>query len=152
MSYAPEYYSGDSAGIIAGVIAGLTSPIVVAQPVSTSGQLTDVIVIGDDYLAANGRAFEWTIPAIAGATVGGSQCFFGFSRTGLGSVSVEGTITDAGNGNWLLSHDLPKSDTVGIPAGNYDWSVQVVTDGAKEITRVRSSDECGRVRLVEKQT
>jgi len=44
----------------------ITDAIAVAGPVASTGQITTPIILGDDYLASNGRAFQWTIAAITG--------------------------------------------------------------------------------------
>jgi len=120
----------------------------VSGPVASTGQITSPIVIGDDYLAANGRAFQWTIAAITGYVLGTSTCKFGgcyLDNTWL----VTGTVSDAGGGNWTLSFDLPKATTADLEEGYYSWSVEVISAGGTEVTRVRSGRN---VLLVDKQT
>lgn len=127
----------------------ITSKTVGTQlPVASSGVI-DEIIIGDDYLAANGREFVWTIAAPTGFILGTSTCSFG-GKKGTETWLVSGTITDAGGGNWTLSFDLNKTDTEGLEPGTYEWSVEVKNASSKEITKVRSRTT--KVKLVEKQT
>jgi hypothetical protein len=124
----------------------------VTQPVSTDGNLVYPIVIGDDYLAANGRQFYWDIPAISGFVVGTSTCKFGGKHVGKTTTytwSVSGTVTDLGTGKWRLSFDVAKSVTQSLIPAYYTWSVEITNAGGTEITRVRSGKT---VQLVEKQT
>jgi len=120
----------------------------VSGPVASTGTITSPIIIGDDYLAANGRAFQWTIAAITGYTLGTSTCKFGGAYKD-NTWLVNGTVSDAGGGNWTLSFDLPKTATVSLEEGYYSWSVEVLTAGGTEVTRVRSGRN---VLLVDKQT
>ena len=125
--------------------------ITVSQPVSTDGNLIYPIVIGEDYLATNGRAFEWTIPAIAGFSVASSTCTFGGKYVAdaiTHSWLVTGTVSDVGSGQWKLSYNLPKTATQALVAAYYVWSVEIAQSGT-EITRVRAGKN---VQLMEKQT
>ena len=110
--------------------------------VTSSGQINSPLIIGDDYLAANGRAFQWTVALPSGYVLGTSTCKFGMSysdETGSYSFIATGTVTDAGSGNVLLSFDVPKSTTSALAAGWYRWSVEIANASGTEITRVASS-------------
>ena len=110
--------------------------------VTASGQINGPLIIGDDYLAANGRAFQWTVALPSGYVLGTSTCKFGMSysdETGSYSFISTGTVTDAGSGNVLLSFDVPKSTTSALAAGWYRWSVEIANASGTEITRVASS-------------
>ena len=110
--------------------------------VTASGQINGPLIIGDDYLAANGRAFQWTVALPSGYVLGTSTCKFGMSysdETGSYSFIATGTVTDAGSGNVLLSFDVPKSTTSALAAGWYRWSVEIANASGTEITRVASS-------------
>lgn len=125
--------------------------VTVTQPVSTDGNLIYPIVIGDDYLAANGRHFYWDIPAVTGFVIGTSTCKFGgqyVGKTQTYTWSVNGTVTDLGTGYWRLSFDVAKTVTENLYPAYYVWSVEIAYGGT-EITRVRSGKT---VQLVEKQT
>ena len=125
--------------------------VTVSQPVSTDGNLIYPIIIGDDYLAANSRAFVWDIPAITGFVVGSCTCKFGgeyVGKTATHTWSVNGTVTDLGTGYWRLSFDVAKTVTADLVPAYYVWSVEIAYGGT-EITRVRSGKT---VQLVEKQT
>lgn len=121
-------------------------------PVAQDGSLTEII-IGDDYLAANGRAFEWQIDAVDGVDHTTATCHFG-GRSNIGGTEyqwlVNGTITHQGQ-HWDLSFDLPKTATQALAEGRYRWSVEVKSAAGVEITKVKNAHNC-LVRLVEKQT
>lgn len=121
-------------------------------PVADDGSLTEII-IGDDYLAANGRAFEWTVAAVDGVDRTTALCYFGGKTTIDGTEYewlIDGTITLDGS-DWKLSFDLTKTDTQNLPSGRYRWSVEVQSSTGTEITKVKNASNC-LVRLVEKQT
>lgn len=120
-------------------------------PVTPTGTLNDII-IGDDYLAANDRAFEWTISAPTGIAVGDATCWFGISNAGdgTGSWNIEGTITDNG-ATWTLSFDVPKATTGACDEGVYWWSAAVHGPGDVEITQVHSGKN-RKVNLINKYT
>ena len=122
------------------------------MPITVAADWTSIIpepiVIGDDYLAAMGRALQWTVAAMTGYTLATSTCKFG-GRCKTNAWLVTGTITDAGAGNWLLSFDLPKASTTALAEGYYEWSVEVTNAAGLETTRVRSSRG---VLLVDKPT
>ena len=126
-----------------------TGRVTVVNPVDNTGKVTGAIVIGDDYLAANSRAFSWTIPAISGVTAATATPWFGGKLDNDNAWLVDGTLTVDGS-NWVLSFDLAKEDTLNLESGYYAWSVEVKSATGVEITRVRS--DTNQVQLVEKQT
>jgi hypothetical protein len=112
-----------------------------ALPVTSSGQITSPLVIGDDYLSANGRAFSWTVALPAGFVAATASCRFGMrfeDETGVNSFVATGTVTDAGSGNVTLSFDVAKTVTGDLRPGWYDWSVEIVSASGVEVTRVKS--------------
>ena len=109
------------------------------SPVAASGKISIPIIIGDDYLAANTRAFEWTITARSGVVVGTASCRFGGTNEELNkSWLVTGTVSDIGGGQWKLSFDLDKTATGALAEGYYRWSVELLSAGGTEITEVFS--------------
>lgn len=126
-----------------------TGSATISSPVASSGQIFGPLIIGDDYLAANDRALQWTVATPTGVTVGVATCQLGF-LLGTNTLQVDGTLTDAGGGNSLLSFDLTRAQTETLPAGFYSWSVQITSDDAKEITKVKSSS--AKVQWAEKYT
>ena len=112
-----------------------------ALPVTSSGQITSPLVIGDDYLAANGRAFSWTVALPPGFVAATASCRFGMrfeDEQGVNSFIATGTVTDAGSGNVTLSFDVAKTVTGDLRPGWYDWSVEIVSASGVEVTRVKS--------------
>lgn len=141
----PGSYAVGTAGYKIGLITA--AAINSSAPVAADGTISEII-IGDDYKAANGRAFSWTIEPPTGFVAGTSECSFGGkSSDGAYTWLVTGTITQSGS-NWVLSFDLPGSATATCKPGFYDYSVEV--KHTNEITKVRSRTT--RTKLVEKQT
>lgn len=113
-----------------------------ALPVTSQGQLTGPLYIGDDYLNANGRAFAWTVALPTGYVAGTSTCKFGMAYeddSGSYSFSVTGTVIDAGSGNVTLRFDVPKATTSTLAAGWYRWSVEHTAADGTEITRIANA-------------
>lgn len=130
--------------------AGVT--VTTMAPVAQYGSIAEII-IGDDYLAANNRAFEWTVAAVNGISINDATCWFGGRATIDGierSWLVQGTVTLDGS-DWRLSFNLTRTDTDDLPEGRYRWSVEVKGPAGTEVTRVKNANNC-LVRLVEKQT
>jgi len=99
-----------------------TASAMLQAPVSSQGKIAQIF-IGDDYLSANGRAFQWTITEPTGFTAATSTCSFGGEDKDGNKWLVSGTITDQGS-TWLLSFDADKIATA-VPPGIYDWTVEV---------------------------
>lgn len=111
-----------------------------ALPVTAAGQIASPLVIGDDYLNANGRAFSWTVALPTGYSVGSSTCKFGMryeDSQGVNEFIVSGTVVDVGAGNVSLRFDVPRTTTGTLRPGWYDWSVEIASATA-EITPVKS--------------
>jgi hypothetical protein len=113
----------------------------VSTPVTSSGQLASPLIIGDDYLNANGRAFSWTVALPSGFIVATATCKFGMryeDDQGVNSFVQSGTVIDAGSGNVTLRFDVAKAVTGLLRPGWYDWSVEIASASGTEITRVKS--------------
>jgi hypothetical protein len=143
----PANWHSVDTGLRMQVLTDLTIVTQTWSPVLSNGSLLP-IVIGDDYLASNGRAFEWTIDSIVGLTAAGSTCSFG-GRYGNSTWLETGTVTDNLDGTWKLSVDLPTAATSLLNVGYHEWSVEVTGDAGERITRVRYGQ---RVPVVERMT
>jgi hypothetical protein len=131
-----------------------TGTIASSIPVTASGQIDGPLVIGDDYLSANGRAFAWTVALPSAFVIATSTCKFGMQyqdEDGTYSFNVTGTVADAGSGNVTLTFDVPKATTGTLGPGWYRWSVEIASPSGTEVTRVKSSHN-KLVEWVEKQT
>ena len=131
-----------------------TGTIASSIPVTASGQIDGPLVIGDDYLSANGRAFTWTVALPSAFVIATSTCKFGMQyqdEDGTYSFTVTGTVADAGSGNVTLTFDVPKATTGTLGPGWYRWSVEIASASGTEVTRVKSSHN-KLVEWVEKQT
>ena len=154
--------AADAAAIKSGVQAALeenpqilligTGTALVSAPVSNDGGLIELI-IDDDYLAANGRALQWSFNEITGITTS-ATAKFGIKdvKTGLEVyTNTSGIVTEPTSGTFLASFDIVKTALSALTPGEYDWSVEV-TEGAVEITIAKNRQNKTRVKLVEKQT
>jgi len=124
----------------------------VSTPVTATGQLTSPLIIGDDYLAANGRRFRWTVALPSGYVIATSTARFGMryeDEQGVNSFIATGTVTDATGGNVHLDFDVAKTVTGILRPGWYEWSVEIVSATGVEITQVKSGKN---VEWQEKQT
>jgi hypothetical protein len=113
----------------------------VSTPVTATGQLASPLIIGDDYLAANGRRFRWTVELPSGYVIGTSTARFGMryeDEQGPNTFVATGTVTDATGGNVHLDFDVAKTITGTLRPGWYEWSVEIVSGSGVEITRVKS--------------
>ena len=140
-------YTGTQAGNILNSVKSQTDliqsggTVTVSTPVTSSGQLASPLIIGDDYLAANGRAFSWTVPLPSGFDASTATCKFGMryeDDQGVNNFIATGTVTDAGGGNVTLAFDVARTVTGLLRPGWYDWSVEIVSASGTEITRVKS--------------
>jgi len=126
--------------------------VYVTSPVTATGQLASPLIIGDDYLAANGRRFRWTVELPSGYVIATSTARFGMryeDDEGVNSFIATGTVTDATGGNVYLDFDVAKTITGALRPGWYEWSVEIVSATGVEITRVKSGKN---VEWQEKQT
>lgn len=153
-------YTGTQAGNILNQVKAKTDLITTGTiqssiPVTAQGQITGPLFIGDDYMSANGRAFQWTVALPSGFVAGTSTCRFGMEHaegaTEGASFAVSGTVTDAGGGNVTLAFSVPKATTGTLKAGFYRWSVEIASASGNEVTRV-ASDGKKLVEWREKQT
>jgi hypothetical protein len=151
-------YSGTQAGNILNQVKGQTDLITaggtvnVTSPVTATGQLASPLIIGDDYLAANGRRFRWTVALPSGYVIATSTARFGMryeDDEGVNSFIATGTVTDATGGNVHLDFDVAKTVTGTLRPGWYEWSVEIVSGTGVEVTRVKSGKN---VEWQEKQT
>jgi hypothetical protein len=152
-------YSGTQAGNILNNVKSQTDliqaggTVTVSTPVTASGQLASPLIIGDDYLAANGRRFRWTVALPPGYVIATSTARFGMryeDEQGVNSFIKTGTVSDAGSGNVYLDFDLTKEVETGLlRPGWYEWSVEIVSGSGVEVTRVKSGKN---VEWQEKQT
>ena len=112
-------------------------------PVTAQGQITGPLYIGDDYLTANGRQFDWTIALPTGFVAATATCKFGMifeDESGVSEFLVSGTVTDVGSGNVRLRFELPRATTGTLKAGFHRWSTEIVSAAGVEVTAVAYSD------------
>lgn len=143
----------DLAGLVAGVARLGTGQVTTGAMVNNMGVIQRPIVIGDDYLVANGRGFEWTIDAIAGFSVGSIVVTWGGALPGCehSNFAGTGTVTDLGAGRWKVTCELTQAATANCVEGLHDWSVQLKHSGV-EITRIHNVPPDNRAKLIKKFT
>jgi hypothetical protein len=125
--------------ILATLTSGSVQP---SAPVTTTGTIPNII-IGDDYKAASGRAFNWTV-AVPAFSLSGSKCYFGGFAKHKGQWLVEGTITPITVDSvpkWQLSFELDEADTEACLPGCYDWSVELRGPDPEQITKIIGTTE-----------
>jgi hypothetical protein len=132
-------YTGTQAGAVIQSIAAKTNTITAgkvsyAGPVTAKGTV-DQIIIGDDYLAAHGTAFVFTISAIPGMSAGAVTVHFG-GKNGTNTFAVTGFATDIGSGKWTLTCEMPRATSGQLVSGEYVYSVAVHNAAGVELTRV----------------
>jgi hypothetical protein len=109
--------------------------VTVVAPVSETGQLTELI-IGDDYLDANGRALAWSIPEITGMSVGNATAVFGL-RKGDVSVTVNGTVAAGDAGEWDVTTEIARTAWGDLTEGLAEYSLEIRdSSNGREVTRV----------------
>lgn len=123
MTYASAYYS----------IGGGASVVVV------NGAIIDPVIIGDDYLEANNRHFEFTISAPSGGVVGTSTCKLGFANDCGEGFSVSGSLVDNGDGTWKLKFNIEGDDYGSITEGFYNWTASVYDASGNRISTNRGT-------------
>lgn len=129
-----------------------TGTVMLSAPVSGDGELLELI-LDTDYLAANGRALEWTFDQITGITTSATGKF-GLKNSENGTevyVNSSGAVTDLGGGTFKVSFDITNTALAGLSPEEYDWSVEVL-EGSYKITIARNRQRKTRVNIVEKQT
>ena len=112
-------------------------------PVTAQGQINGPLYIGDDYLTANGRQFDWTIALPTGFVAATSTCKFGMvfeDESGVSEFNLSGTVADVGGGNVRLRFELPRATTGALKAGFHRWSTEIVSATGVEVTAVAYSD------------
>ena len=112
-------------------------------PVTAQGQINGPLYIGDDYLTANGRQFDWTIALPTGFVAATSTCKFGMifeDESGVSEFNLSGTVADVGSGNVRLRFELPRATTGALKAGYHRWSTEIVSATGVEVTAVAYSD------------
>jgi hypothetical protein len=117
-------------------------------PVTVDGVISGPIVIGDDYLAADGRSFDWFVDPGPGV-IGDYSCRFGGSARGAPRWLVAGTITAVTVNSlpkWRLRFELPRSSTGRLRATQYSYSAELRRADA-EITKI-----LGTVQVVQRFT
>ena len=118
-------------------------------PPSSSGTTTPVaadgtvqpIVIGDDYLDANNRTFDFFVPPVAGVDINTVQCWFGGEFKHRGKWLVSGTVALVVD-RWRMRFELPAAATFPTcKSGCYDYSAELRTAAGKRLTRLLGSVE-----------
>lgn len=86
--------------------------------------LPDELVIGDDYLVANGRAITWTLPVVAGVTVGTAICKLGISN-GTTTVVLDGTVATASTTDWTYTVPIARTSLASFSECLVEWSLEL---------------------------
>jgi len=107
----------------------------VVSPVAESGQLNELI-IGDDYLAANGRALTWNIPEITGMSLANATAVFGIRQKDV-NVTITGTVGDGAGATWDVTIEIARTAWGTLAEGLASYSLEIRdSSNSREITRV----------------
>lgn len=126
--------------------------VVSYSPVSETGQISQPLVIGDDYKSTLANALAWNVPKLPGVDVGDAECYFGIKNSAGAGFIVTGAVSAVDSETWKLTFEIPKATWSTLTKGDYEWSAEVRDASGNEVTRVRNADYNYRVQLVEKQT
>lgn len=131
-NYAPNYYGGG--GGSSGAVANVPTEGAKANTIQLP------LVVGDDYLAANGRFLSWTVSIPTGTTVAASSAKLRFVQAS-GScdpfeIEITGTIAAGSVGFAVMSFSMTDTQTATIPPGEYFWFVEWIGDAGEVITKV----------------
>ena len=146
----PQTVVLSAASTVSGSTSGGSVPFGLDQSVSyenaadvqdgaNAGDILIELIIGDDYLATNGRSFDWTVAQPPGTTAAASTCTLTFrlaSGCSAFSISIAGTVTDEGLGTAKLSFDITDTQSATIPVGEYFFFVTMTGDAGQVITKV----------------
>lgn len=126
-NYAPNYYGGGT--------------IIVNVPTegAKAGTIQLPLVVGDDYLATNGRSLSWTVAIPTGTTVAASSAKLRFVQAS-GScnpfeIEITGTITAGSEGFAVMAFSMTDTQTETIPPGEYFFFVEWIGDAGEVITK-----------------
>jgi hypothetical protein len=124
MTYAPEYYGS----------------FTVVQSGAKSGQIAIVLIVGDDYLASNGRSLVWFRRIPDGTTIEESTCVLKFTRASGTcepfSIEFTATLTADGDENARIEVEMPRSETLTIPVGEYFWTSTWFGNNGEVLTQI----------------
>ena len=109
------------------------------------------IIIGDDYLAANGRSFDWIVDAPVGLSADACTSVLSVWHPSKGAFKASGTCTDQGSGKWKLSHDVTTLHTSVLHEGEYEWNVAIVGPSGQEISVRKNAGDYCKVKVLEKE-
>lgn len=125
-----------------------TGAVTVVSPVNQDGSINP-IVIGDDYLAAHARSFDFFLDPVVGVDVNTCTCRFGGEKSHKGAWNKIGTVAAVTVNSvirWRMRFELVSGDTLGkcLP-GCYDYCATLLLPG-------RATKITGEVELIESQT
>lgn len=99
------------------------------------GLIAEQIRIGDDYSSTNQRVFAFTILLPVGVSDSSIAYFNGRNRYRCDQTwSVAGTVTVVSDTEAVLTFELLGTDTAALVAGEYVYSLDVITDNGELVT------------------
>jgi hypothetical protein len=94
------------------------------------------LIIGDDYLAANGRALTWNIPEITGMLLANAIAVFGMRQKDV-NVTITGAVGDGAGATWDVTIEIANDDWGALAEGLASYSLEIKdSSNSREITRV----------------
>lgn len=110
-----------------------------------------VLVLNSDYKGFNGKSIDIDFCEIENFDYTACTGALGFSNGTDTLVITESVVTDNGDGTWKVQFDIDQLDTASLPAGRYDWQVEISQNG-EEIIVGRSVTQRDQIVWVEKIT
>jgi phage tail sheath gpL-like len=109
--------------------------VTVTAPVSEAGVITELI-LGDDYLAANGRALTWSVTEISGMSLANATAVFGMRQKDV-NVTITGAVSDGAGATWDVTIEIANDDWGALAEGLASYSLEIKdSSNNREITRV----------------
>ena len=112
-------------------VAGAT--VVASSPVTSQGSIE--IVQGDDYAAADDRALIFNLTSVPYLTAAVSATLI--ISWGVDSVSVAGTITNAGAATQTVTAELTAEQTILMPVTGTTYQLRAVIASTNVVTLKR---------------
>lgn len=120
------------------ILSSVTGGIVTSVSVVTSqGLISGPLVIGDEYLQANGRALIWYIDPVQNATIGNCTFEFGVAKVAspdkvvFVAIGTLEAVTIEGEPKWKAVVELTNANTVLLRPVTHSWTATVVNTSSR---------------------
>ena len=138
---ATDYFDAKFAAIVGLATAG--GLVLTSGPVDVLGVIAQ-IVIADDYLATNGRAFTFTVDPVTGLDIADAVGYFGGIAVNKCNWLVTTTVAEVtvdSAPKWRVSFDLTTADTAHLAPGPAKWSMEIRGSTTNNMTKILGKTE-----------